>query len=156
MENSTLSWKMYEYEHTPKTSDWYWALGIVAIAIAIVSIFLGNLLFGLFAIIAAVTLALHAAKPPRLLDYHLTPRGVIIEKKMYPHHTLDSFWVVEYEHKANKILLKSSKLLMPYIVMPLPHDIHPDEARVILFDLGLPEVEHHEPLVHEVMEYLGF
>src|SRR3989338_6162006 len=61
-----LEWEGREYDHNPKSTDWYWALGIIAVAGTVASVLFGNYLLALLIIIAAVALAFHAAKRPPL------------------------------------------------------------------------------------------
>ena len=53
-------WQGREYEHNPKSADWYWALGIVGVATTIASLLFGNYLFAFLILIATTVLALHA------------------------------------------------------------------------------------------------
>ncbi|KKW40533.1 MAG: hypothetical protein UY91_C0041G0006 [Parcubacteria group bacterium GW2011_GWB1_55_9] len=39
-----LEWKGREYDHNPKSADWYWALGIIAVAATVAAILFGNYL----------------------------------------------------------------------------------------------------------------
>ena len=158
MSKPALSWKAPEYHHFEKSNDWYWALWIIAIALSIAAFIFGNLLFGLLVILCAVTLHLHAHKPPRILSIELTERGVKVDTLLYPYETLDSFWVSvphhEHGHHFSHILIKSQKTLMPLIVVPIKEQ-NPETVREIL-QKHLVEEEHHEPLGHKILEYLGF
>ena len=149
----TIEWEDYEYEYRHKTSDWYWAVGIITVSIAVASILYGNILFAILIIIGAFTLSLHATHQPRIIHFELNDHGVVINKLLYPYNTLESFWV-ENRDNNNRILFKSKKLLMPYIVMPLG-TIMPETAMAFL-DMHLPEEEHLEPIFQKIMEYLGF
>ena len=42
-----INWKTIEHNHQEKSSDWYWILGIIAIATAVLSIYFGNILFAI-------------------------------------------------------------------------------------------------------------
>ena len=37
-----FEWEGREYDHNPKSTDWYWALGIIAVAAAVAAIRLGS------------------------------------------------------------------------------------------------------------------
>ena len=54
MEFSIIAWEAPEYYHTDKTADWFWTLGIITVTIVIVSLLLGNILFAIFVLIAAL------------------------------------------------------------------------------------------------------
>jgi hypothetical protein len=45
---------------------------------------------------------------------------------------------------------------MVYIIVPLVPDVPADEVRHFFFQHSVPEVENHEPVSHQIMEYLGF
>ncbi len=151
-----ISWQTYEFAHQPKTSDWYWAVGIVTVAAVVATIFFSNIILAVLIIVASMSLLLHANKPPRLIEYHLTSRGLIVDKHLYPLVTIDSFWIDEYKNGVAKLILKSSKKMMPYIIAPLVPEVTPDEVRYFFFHHAVDEVEHHEPVSQQIMEYLGF
>lgn len=154
---SSISWQAYEYFHEPKTSDWYWALGVIAIAIAGAAIIFGNVIFALLVIIGATALAIHAHKEPKLVEFELNEKGVRIEKTFYPYSTLDSFAVETHETKIGiiaKLFIKSKKTLMPLIIVPIA-GVHPEDVEEYL-SIFLKEEEHRESMPEKVMEWLGF
>jgi hypothetical protein len=155
-EFSPLRWQALEYHHEPKSTDWFWAVGIIALCVAITSIIYGDVLFAILILIAAGSLAIYAVREPDLVSFELNDKGVLIERKMYPYATLESFWVEEHNnvHPHPKLLIKSQKLTMPLIVIPID-EVHPDEVRNFLLNY-LAEEQHFEPLSQKVMEYLGF
>src|SRR3989344_9195022 len=128
-----ISWRAYEFAHRPKTSDWYWAVGIVTVGAVVACIFFSNIILAVLIVIAALALILHANKPPRLLEYHLTSRGLVIDKQLYPIATIDSFWIDEYKNGVAKLIIKSSKKMMPYIIVPLVPEVTADEVRYFFF-----------------------
>jgi len=151
-----ISWRAYEFAHRPKTSDWYWTVGIVTVAAVVASIYFNNTIFAILLIAASLSLLLHANKPPKLLEYHLTQRGIIIDKTLYPISIIESFWIDEYDNGVAKLIVKSTKKMMTYIIIPLVPEVTPDEVRYFLFQHSIAEVEHHEPASQQIMEYLGF
>jgi hypothetical protein len=156
MNRETIDWNMHEFHYLQKNADWYWALGIISIAAAIAAIYFNNILFAIIILLGAFALGMHGNVEPKVLSYKLSRRGATIEDTLYPFDTLDSFWVEEHDHKPHRILVKSRKLLMPYIIMPLSPDVDPDEIRHFLLDHGLPEEELHEGVVRQIFEHLGF
>lgn len=149
----TIEWEDFEYEFKHKTSDWYWAVGIIAVSVAIAAIFFGNVLFGVLILLGAFTLSMHAARHPDIIHFELNPKGAVSGKTMYPYSSIDSFWVEDRDRNP-RILLKSKKVLMPFIILPLGSTIS-DTARGYLAQ-HLKEEEHLEPLLQKIMEYLGF
>jgi len=154
MRDYVISWESHEYEYVEKNSDWFWALGIISVSIAITTIALGNILFAVLIIVGASTLAIVAAKKPDKLYYEVNQRGVVIDKKLFLYNSLDSFWV-EDQTVNPKLFLKSKKLIMPQIVITLSPEVDIDLLRDYLLD-RVDEEEQHESLPTIIMEYLGF
>ncbi len=153
MENALVVWEAPEHHHVEKNSDWYWILGIVAVAGAVLSLLFNNVLFAFFILIAAFTAALHAERKPRTMHFAISQRGIVANDKLYPFSSLDSFWIEDHEHHP-EILIKSSHFFMPYIILPIGNN-DPDDIHSVLAQF-LPEVEHHETALHKALEYFGF
>jgi len=148
-----LSWHTHEYLHREKTSDWYWIVAIVTISIAIISIILNNVIFAILILVSSFTLSLFASRKPSVVEVSIDNGGVKFGKMRYPYKELDSFWIETREHFP-KVLIKSHKILMPYIVIFI-EDVSPEEVRNELLNY-LPEEEHTEPLLEKILLYLGF
>ena len=151
--HTVLEWQGHEHEHGERKTDWFWAVGIVAVGVAVVSILLGNLLFAILVIIAAIGLVIQVMKEPRVFRFGIAERGIIIGERLYPYSTLESFWVENTEHEQ-VLLIKSNRFFMPYLVLPLT-GVHPELVRGYLLEV-LEEEELHEPLSQKIMEYFGF
>jgi hypothetical protein len=152
----TISWQAHEYFHQEKTADWYWALGIIAITAATLAIIFSNILFALVIVLFAFAAGMQAHRPARLIDFELTPRGIVIDKTLYPYNTLDSFWITE-EHVqkvAPKLLIKSKKLLMPFLHVPI-EEVQVDDVRSYLLQY-IHEEEHEESILEKILERFGF
>jgi hypothetical protein len=148
-----LHWQAHEYEDKTRSSDWYWAVGIVGGAVAITSIILGNILFAIIIVLGAFSLLLYAARKPKQFDVVLDDRGILIDKFFYPYHSLESFWIEDHHEGAQKILIKSQKLFMPYITIPLGEEREKVRGFLVRY---IPEVFHSESTFHRLIEYLGF
>jgi hypothetical protein len=154
MRDYSITWKALEYEHTDKGADWFWAFGIIAVSAILTSVILGNILFALLILIGSITLFIFSVRHPQMAEFAVNQRGIILERKLYLYNSLDSFWV-ELDDGAPKLLVKSKKLLMPYLVLPLGDDVDTEELRDYLLD-NLDEEYLHEPLLQKLVERLGF
>ncbi len=151
-----IIWETHEYKYKEKTSDWYWAAGIIVVSGAILSVFFGNVLFALLIIIGGLSLCLFAARPPSHLRFEINHSGLLVERTLYPYATIESFWVEDNNHldTHSKVIFKSKRLAVPLIVIPLD-EVDPEHLRDFLLD-HIPEKEHTEPLAHHIFERLGF
>lgn len=149
-----IEWDAHEYEHRERSPDWFWAVGIISVSIAIASVIFGNIIFGILVIIAAFTLSLFANRPPSTLHVVVDERGVTRGHVLYPFHSLKSFWI-DTEHPHKKIILRSEKMFMPLIIVPLGEEVDVEELHGNLLQF-LSEEFHTLPFVEKILEYLGF
>lgn len=155
MPRKTIEWQGYEYDHQEKRSDWFWALGILALAGATASVLVGNVLFAVVIVLGAFVLALYAARRPELKTFRLTERGLLIDDLLYSWSSLEAFWVEEdMPNRGPRLFIDSNKVLTPHMTIPLD-EVNPAEVREYL-RAYLPEEEHAESLTHSIMELLGF
>ena len=149
-----ITWKAPEHHHTEKGNDWFWALGIVAIAGAIVALLFKNFLFALLIVIGSFTMSLLAAKPARILSFTLTERGILIDGSLYPYQILVAFWIEDRTENHPLLIIDSSRFLTPHLLIPL-EDVDADAVREYLLK-HLPEEELSEPLGQRLAEFFGF
>lgn len=150
----SVYWKAPEHPHIEKSGDWYWVLGIIGLAGAVVSIILGNVLFGMVILLAMLTMVLVSHRLPRTIEYEVSVRGVRIGSTLYPFATLDSYYIDEEHHHGPQLIVKSKKLFVPLLLLPLPTGYIDDVEDVIA--PRLREEHLHEPLAHHLLEYFGF
>jgi hypothetical protein len=150
-----LSWHTLEYLHTEKTSDWYWIVGIITVTIAVIAIIMNNIIFAILILVASFTLSLFASRKPRVIEISLDGSGITVGRTKYPYNHIESFWV-ETRNYHPRLLLKSKKFFMPYLVILIDEEVvHPDEIRAFLLN-HLHEEEHSEPFLEKLLVYLGF
>ena len=150
---SLISWSAPAHLYVEKRPDWYWIVGIITAALAAVAFIFGEIITGIFVIVAAAALVLHASKPPAIVECEVNDRGIVWNKLLYPFLSLDSF-CIPHDEVPPKILLKSRKLFMPLIVIYI-EDVDPEDVRAILLKY-IAETEHSEPFLKLVLERLGF
>lgn len=149
-----FSWQTHEYAHTYKSKDWYWTVGIITGALVLTSLIFGNYLFALVIAIGAFSLTLFTMRVPEVINVEISDKGVRVDKVLYPYHSLDSFGIdAEHFHGA-RLFLKSKKIVMPLIALPLA-DQDVEEVKVFLGKY-LPEETFDQGFLHTLLERLGF
>lgn len=150
-----IEWEAHEYVHVEKTPEWFWALGLIAVAGSIAAVLYDSVIFAVYILIAAFVLALFANRQPNVVRFAVTQRGVRIDDVLYPYNSLESFAVDELSpNHTPKLILESRKAFAPKLVIPL-EGVDADEVHDFIARF-LPEDDHIEPLSHRVMEWLGF
>jgi hypothetical protein len=150
----SVSWEAPEHNHIEKTGDWYWMLGIVGVAGSVVSIILGNTLFGLVILLATVTMVVVSHRKPRVIGFEVSARGVRIDRDLYPYSTLDSFYLDEENLPGPQLIVKPKKLFLPLLLLPIP-ELYADEIEDVIAS-RLREEHLEEPFSHKLLEFFGF
>ncbi len=148
-----ITWQAPTHIHVEKKTDWYWAVGIITLALATVSFMFGEVITGVFIIVAAVALVLHASHPPHIIKYEINDRGLVVGDTLYPFLSLDSFFI-PHDRVPSRLIIKSRKVFMPLIVIYID-EVDPDTIREIMLKY-IAETEHHEPFLTQVLERFGF
>ncbi len=151
--SAPLRWSAYEHEHIERGSDWFWALGIIAVCAALTSILFSNILFAFVILIAAGTIALIAHHPPELHEFEITERGIRTGSTFHPYENIISFWV-ETEVGEPTLLVDTTAFMSPNLIIPLG-DTDPEAVRDYLQE-RVEEVPMQEPLAHKILEVFGF
>jgi len=154
MRDYSITWTALEYHHTEKGADWFWAFGIIVISAILTSVILGNILFALLILIGSITLFIFSIRHPKEALFEVNQRGIVLEEKLYLYNSLDSFWV-DTEEDIPKVLIKSKKIFMPLLILPLGDDTNAEDLRDYLLD-NLDEEYLHEPFLQKLLEQLGF
>jgi len=150
----SVSWDAPEHYHIEKGGDWFFALTIITVAVVVVAIFLGNILFALLCGIAGTVLAIAAGRPPRIINYSVSVRGIKIGGESYPFTGLKAFDIVEDDPRGPQLLVLTQHHFMPLLVMPLPEEYIDDIEDLIAG--RLPEEQLKEPFFNKVLEFFGF
>lgn len=150
-----FSWTAYEFKDRDLKTDWYWALGIIALAGSIAAFVWSNFLFGVFIIIAAISVFFFSRMKPKLIKYEIAEHGIVYEGTFYPHESLKSFWLDETEPDNKKLLVKSGRPVVP--ILALPYNTTEEGDSIFEAMTNLLEAEPlREPWGHLIMERLGF
>lgn len=149
-----VTWEAPEHHHVEKGADWFWAVGIIAIAAAITVFMFGNFLFAILILVAAAALSLAALRHPRVIEFGVSTRGIRVGDMWYPYTALESFAIDVANYAEPQLLLKSKKLYMPLILIPLPEEYVDDVDEIV--GERLPEEDLEEPFFNVILEFLGF
>lgn len=149
---SIFEWEAQEYEHREKPADWYWALGIVAVAAIIACILFGNILLALVILAAAGAIAVAAAKAPQVHRFVITEDGLMIGHRLYPYDIMLHFSIMEHVEGAHphRLSIKTRSLFTPHLLIPLP-GVDAEEIYVYLSN-HLDEGFHQHGLMDRLVE----
>lgn len=158
-DNEKLAWSVLEYEEKERSSDWFWALGIIVVSSSVTAVIYGSYFFAALLILSGVLLGFFAVKKPDVIPYELNRDGLKIRNRLYPYENIKSFWVQADptgETNVKPILfIKSERLFMPVMAIPIDNSLAED-IHFILDSKNVTEEEMKEHPSHTIMESLGF
>ena len=148
-----MRWSAYEHEHIERGSDWFWALGIAAVCVAIVAILFHDFFFSVLIILAAITIGMLARTAPDLMEFELSDRGIKAGGTMHRFEEILSFWVEDHNVERPLLLVDTTKFMAPNLIIPI-EGIDPHAVREYL-RTRVEEVPMKEPVAHKILEFFG-
>jgi hypothetical protein len=151
---SRISWQVEEYSHREKTPDWYWALGVIAVAGAVTAIIYHNILFAILIILSSLILGYYASRKPEIMDVSINEDGIRIRDYMYSFEKITGF-AIEEHFMGNKLLIESSRAIVPILSIPLPENLDTEG----LYELLITKIKEKPlsvPVSHRIIEHIGF
>ena len=149
----SVRWVSHEYPDRTRSNDWYWAVGIIVLAITIGSVIFKNYLFAILILMGGILLLFYAIKKPEQVDFEVNDLGIRAGERMYPMENIQMFWIEKNAFPA-KLIFRTRRSFLPIEAFPIEDDSI-DDTRAILRD-HLPEEKISEPTEHLVMDQLGF
>ncbi len=145
-------WEAQEYTFEEKGTDWYWALGVIAVAGVIACVLFGNFILALVVLAASGTLALQALRAPTTHTFTITDVGVGVDQTMYSYEEMLHFSVLEYVDPTwpPSLSIKTKRLLAPHIVIPI---VDHDPMEIYdFFSAHVEEGKHDESPIDWIVE----
>lgn len=135
-EQEPVQWQAPEYLHHEKNPFWFIVFGIVVIALTAAAIFLmKSWTFALLIPVMAVALVAYSHRPPRIMDYVLSGKGLYISDTLHPFAEFKSFGVIHDDQEYSVVLIPVRRF-RPSLTVYFPED--KGEALVDLLGVRLP------------------
>lgn len=150
---NVLEWSVPEFTFNKKSNDWYWAVGIITLALVVLAYFLDNFFFAAIAIIGGFVVMLYGAKRPEMLEIKITEKGVNVNKTLFLTNDIDAFSINEDLPEEPRLFIKLKKGFSHFIVVPI---IAGQEKKVSGFLKNfLNEAELSEPFALILFRFFG-
>lgn len=143
-----LEWHSPEHHFDKKENDWYWILGIIALGASVLAFYFGNFLFGVFIIIASLTVGMLSYKETKVVPIKIVHKGIIFGRHLYPWMSFRSFWIEDEHTHGARILLHPTSSYLPLTVIPINEEVDLNDVRDVLLEF-LAEEFLAESLVHK-------
>lgn len=136
-----IGWRAPTHEKGDRSTDWYWALGIIGVCGALAAVLLGNVLFAVIIGVGALSLGVLVAREPREHDVRIEVQGITVDGDFYPWESLRSFWVAPGRN-ATRLFVTTGGIVHPHLVLAIHEPADPQDVYDYL-SIFLPEEESH-------------
>jgi len=149
-----LSWEAPEYVVYKKTVGWYIGFGILLAFLLFSALIMQSILTAVVFLLGGILIFVHSERPAKIISYDIRSTGVRMGKEFYLFRELSAFNVVE-RGDGVYMLLKSKRLLLPLIHMPLGDTNH-EEVVEVMSEKIPQDPEFVEPLADIIAHWAGF
>jgi hypothetical protein len=149
-----ISWTAAEFVEHQKSTSWYMALTVAALAAAAIDfLFTRDFISTGVIILAAALFGTYAGHKPRTQQYYLSPQGLQIGEKLYGFQAFRNFSVIE-EGNLISIVFMPLKRFAPSLTIYVAQDI---EERVLDYlSEFLPFEQHQGDAVDGLLRRIRF
>lgn len=114
-----ITWEAEEYIVRDKTAWWYVGLMAVGLILAGISVWLQWWSFLAVVVLSVIALVIYAMRPPRVIRYSLSNKGISEGERLYNYSEFKSFGILkEGQHFA--IALTPTKRFSPRLMVYFP------------------------------------
>lgn len=146
-----ISWEAEEYIVRDKNAGWYVGMVVVGLLLSALAIWLQAWTFLAVIVLSVVALLVYTLRPPRMLHYSLTERGLSEGEHLYNYDDFKAFGVLkEGQHFA--IVLTPRKRFSPRVTVFFPEAR--GEAIVDAFGARLPMEEVRLDVLDRLIKFL--
>ncbi|MET0980121.1 MAG: hypothetical protein ABWX90_02605 [Candidatus Saccharimonadales bacterium] len=147
-----VRWQAQEYIQHDKSRGWFVLFAIAFIILMAIAIFLiKSVTFNILVPVMAVALFVYVNRPPRVLDYTLSRKGLYVNDHLYPFAEFRGFGVI-HDGKEFSVLLLPVKRFKPGVSVYFPEEA--GEAIVDMLGVRLPMQELHLDIVDRIIRKL--
>lgn len=151
---AAIEWQASEYITREKNTLWFVLLGVVAVVLAALALFLiKDITFAILIVVMAVAVGLFARRPARDLSYRLSYDGLTINGKFFAFQDYRAFGVVQ-EGALYSITLLPRKRFAPGVNVYFPPE--QGEQIVDMFGAVLPMEHIKQDFIDRLSEKLHF
>lgn len=138
-ESQPIQWQAPEYVQEPRSPWWFIGFWVVALLLMLLAILvIRSWSFAILIPAMAAALMIYSHRPPRILNYVLSGKGLYINEKLHPLQEFRSFGVLK-EESVPSLMLIPVKRFRPALTVHFPAET--GEAIVDLLGSRIPMQE---------------
>ena len=150
-----IEWRAAEFHYFEKDYLWYVGVSATALVLLTFALIQRSFFFAVFVVIAAVLVIEFGKRRPRILDYELNDKSVVIDGRMrVPYKEMESFHIRKRRGLLDEIVFRRTTRVLPFMHLPIDEDLAVTVREFLLE--RLPEDEHEHSIVDIIAERIGF
>lgn len=151
-EEDPVHWQATEYIQRDKNAGWYVIFAVVVLGLIAIAIFMmKSWSFALLVAVMAAAVVVYTNRPPRVLSYTLSSKGLYINDRLYGLGDFKSFSVVKDLHEFSIVLIPT-KRFAPVVSVYFPEAV--GEQIVDLLGSYLPMEERDLDFIDKLIRKL--
>lgn len=136
-----LRWQATEYIHHERTMLWYVILGVVVVGfIALALLVFNSITFAVLIPVMLVALVVYVRRPPSVLNYILSRKGLHVNDHLYAYDQFKAFGVVSHDDLHSVVLLPRKRFQVSQTVY-FPEEVGESLVDMLAARLPMQEVK---------------
>ena len=151
-----VEWQGQEFEFTPKSSTWYWTIGVLSVGSAIAAVIVQNILFAIILLLAGGTVSLLGSRRPAMHHFKITDRGIHVGEQLFRYDNIARFAMDDHVRDGTpaKLLFELREGLVKVMTIPLT-GVDFRRVRMELKNQNIEEAEDLDTVVARLSDWMG-
>lgn len=140
-EDELVRWTATEHIHREKDIVWYLIFaGVVVVLIALAIFLVRSWTFAILIPVMAAALVLYARRPPAMLEYTLSRKGLHVGDRLYEYDTFKEFGLIQ-DDDEHAVMLVPRKRFQPGVTVYFPEEVGEPVVDMLAARLPMHEVK---------------
>ena len=136
-----IRWEAPEHTDHDQGRQWYIIFAVVTLVAVLVAIFLiKSVTFAILIPVMAVALFIYTRRPPEVLQYTLSRKGLYINARLYPYGQFKSFGVLSHTNTHSAVLVPRKRFQIGQTIY-FPEEIGEQLVDMLASRLPMKEIE---------------
>ncbi len=140
-DDSVIQWQASEYIQHDRSAKWFILLALVSLILIAIALFLmQSVSFAILVPVMAAALVIYVRRPPGVIDYVVSRKGVHVNDKLHTYDEFRSFGVLSHDGFHSVVLLPRKRFQLSQ-TMYFPEEVGEDLVDMLAARLPMNEVK---------------
>lgn len=140
-DEAVIQWQATEYVQQSRTAVWFVVLAVISLILIAVAIFLmQSISFAILVPVMAAALVIYVRRPPALIDYTVSRKGIHINDRLHTYDEFRSFGVLSHDGTHSIVLVPRKRFQLSQ-TMYFPEEVGEGLVDMLAARLPMKEVK---------------